>query len=135
MAVIMKIAVFWDVTSCGFFKNQRFGGRHILHQQGESNQRAFLCSALQLLVTANIVPSSSIRVTLVVEAILFLRSVRRLLATAGVVPNSPILITLMKEALSSSEMSVFTRAARRNISEDAILHSHSRENLKSYKEK
>jgi hypothetical protein len=37
-------------------------------------------------------------------------SVRRLLVTASVVPSSPILITLMKEALGSSEMSVLTRA-------------------------
>jgi hypothetical protein len=41
---------------------------------------------------------------------------------ANVVPSSPILVTLMMDAMRSSETSVLTRATQHNISEDGILH-------------
>jgi hypothetical protein len=53
--------------------------------------------------------------------------VHRLPVTPNI-PSSPIIVTLVMEAQSSSE----TRATRRYIPEDAILHSHCYENLKSY---
>jgi hypothetical protein len=39
-AVIMKNAIFWDVTLCGSCKKRHFAGMYHLHDQGEKNQRA-----------------------------------------------------------------------------------------------
>jgi hypothetical protein len=88
----MKTAVFWDVTQCGSWKNQRFGGTYRLHHQGVTNRRSK-------------------------KNIEFLRSVLRLLVTANDVPSSPSLVTLMMEAIRSSDSSVLTRATRRNAPE------------------
>jgi hypothetical protein len=56
----------------------------------------------------------------------------RLLVAANVVPSSLILVTLMMAVIRPSETSVLTRSTRRHIPDDGILHSHRRENLKSY---
>jgi hypothetical protein len=58
--------------------------------------------------------------------------VLQLLVTANVVPTSPILVTLTLEAILSSETSILTRLTHLNIPEEGILHSRLREILKSY---
>jgi hypothetical protein len=87
------------LTLCGTCNHRLYGGTYRLHHQGDKNRRA---SVLRLLVTANVVPSST------------------------------ILVTLIMEAINTSETSVLTRVARCHIPDYGILHSQRPENLKSY---
>jgi hypothetical protein len=54
------------------------------------------------------------------------------LLTANVVTSSLILFTMMMEAVCPPEMPFLTKSAWPPIPEDSILHSHCHENLKSY---
>jgi hypothetical protein len=89
----MKNAVFWDVTPCGTFKKRRFGETHRLNHQSNMNRRARNVSS----------------------------NVLRLPVAANVIPSSSILVTMMMVAIQSSEISVLTKATRRDISEDRTL--------------
>jgi hypothetical protein len=62
------------------------------------------------LVRTDVSVELSVSFIRVSSGLVFLRSVRRLLVTASVVPSSSIFVTLMKEALSSSETSVFYKS-------------------------
>jgi hypothetical protein len=72
-------------------KSRHFGGTRRLHHQGDKNQWARNCSMRWLLFTDNVVPST------------------------------PILVTLLMEALRSSETSALKTAKWRNVPEDRIL--------------
>jgi hypothetical protein len=110
-AVTVKNVAILSVTACDSCINRRFEETYRLHYQGKNNGR----------VNNNF--SSNI---------IFPRSVLRLLITANILPSSQLLATLLMEAIFSTKTSVLTREARRNIPQDDILHSNRSENLKSY---
>jgi hypothetical protein len=88
----MKNAVFWDVTTCGSVRTE------FTEELSASIIRVTRIGELgTLAVTSN------------------RRRLRASVASYGYVPSIPILVTLMMDALSSSETSVLTRGARRNI--------------------
>jgi hypothetical protein len=74
------------------------------------------------------------RIRVLETTFVFLRSVLQLLVTANIVPSSLILFTPMMEAIRASESSAIKRATRRRIPEEGIFHSHFRENIKSFSE-
>jgi hypothetical protein len=78
----MKNGVFWNVTQCG----------------------SFVRTNVSELLSASIIRKTRIGELGTTLAVTSNR--RRLLVTANVVVSSPILVTLMMEALSSSETSV-----------------------------
>jgi hypothetical protein len=61
-----------------------------------------------------------------------MRRVLELLVTAEVISSSLIPFTLIMEVTGSSETSILKRITRRNIPENDILHGHRREDLISY---
>jgi hypothetical protein len=100
-AVAPKNAVFWEVKPCSSFKNRHFGGTCHLHHQGDNRQaRSNIISNWQ--------PKQAVRKV-----------------TANVVPSSSIRVTLMMEAIRSSETPVLTRATEYKIPEDGILLAYS----------
>jgi nitric oxide reductase large subunit len=56
----------------------------------------------------------------------------QLIITSNIVPSSSTLATLMMEAIRFYETLLLTRATRRNIPENGIRHNQRRENLKSF---
>jgi hypothetical protein len=92
-AVTLKNVISWNMTSCDSCKNN------------VSEKRI-----------ASIIKVTCDRV--------FLRRVLQLIATANVVPSSLILVTLIMEALRSSESSALTTSTRRNITDDGVPKLH-----------
>jgi hypothetical protein len=93
----MKNTLFWDVMPSGSYKNRRFGGTYCLHNLCENNQ----------LATNNVINKYQLQM--------------ELLVTANVVPSLLILVTLTIEAIHSPETYDLTRATRRHIPNTAFF--------------
>jgi hypothetical protein len=101
----MKNAIFWNVTPRGSCKNRCFGGTYRLHHQGEKNLRT----------RKNVSSIKSLKHAARKYILI------QVLVTANVVPSLPIRVTLMMDAMRYFETSVLTRATRRQVPEDGIL--------------
>jgi hypothetical protein len=101
----MKNAVFWNVTQCGSCRIRLFGGVSHFHHQGNS-------SRLAKNVRSNWQPKHAAKKSKRFP----------LLVAANVVSSSSIVVTLMLEMIFSPETSILTRVAQCNILEDEILH-------------
>jgi hypothetical protein len=82
-------SVFWYVRWHGFYKNRRFGETYRFHHQ---DGKILLGSVFQLLITADVVPSSL------------------------------ILSIVMRKMILSSETSVLIKATQRHIPQNGILY-------------
>jgi hypothetical protein len=88
--------------SCGSCRSRRFGGKYRLHRLSEKKRRA------RIKISSNKQPNHAAKKFL-------------LLVILNVIPSTPILATLMIEAIRSSETSILTRATRHNIPEEDNL--------------
>jgi hypothetical protein len=101
----MKNSVLWDVTLCGSCKTDVSEG----------------CSAFNIALKRMGVLGTTLALT--VNFLASHRSVLHLLGTIDIIPSSLILSTLMMQAIPSSETSVLIIAIRCHIPDDGILHS------------
>jgi hypothetical protein len=147
--ISMKNALFWDAAPYRSCVNRRFGGMYRLHLQGRKirergtslrrwplckddtqNREAFQFSFLKLVLRSRIFYPEDGGDT-------FLRNVGSNKIYAVPPPSqagsSLADYSILKmEAICSSETSVHTRSTRCHIPGDGLLHSHHRDNLKSY---
>jgi hypothetical protein len=80
----------------------------------------------------NRVSEERIASIVMVTRIGYLRTTLAVTSNRSTLRKSIIFVAPKMNVIRSTEMSVLTRAARRNITEDDIIHNHRRENLKSY---